>query len=91
MSYSEEKMTRFKGGDIGWLQVGKERYRWPDAVVESGFALSQVGQFSQVIETTGGYYLLKKLRWSKILSIHLLGIASRLGEFLLLTCKLVNS
>lgn len=61
MTYSEEATSRFKGGDIGWLQDGAVRYRWPDAVVRAGFALDAVDSLSEVIETEDGFYLLKKL------------------------------
>lgn len=58
---SEEATSRFKGGDIGWIQAGRERYRWPDEVVESAFSLAQNGEISPVIETDTGYYLLMRI------------------------------
>jgi len=61
MTYSEEATSRFKGGDIGWLQAGASAYRWPDAVVKAGFALKEKGAVSEVIATDDGFYLLKKL------------------------------
>jgi len=59
--YSEEGTSRFKGGDIGWLQVGSASYRWSPVVIETAFALAQDGAFSEVIEAEDGYYLLKQL------------------------------
>lgn len=61
MTYSEEATSRFKGGDIGWLQDGATRYRWPEAVVAAAFGLKQNGALSEVIETEDGFYLIKKL------------------------------
>lgn len=61
MTYSEEATSRFKGGDIGWLQAGAMRYRWPQEVVDAGFALEAKGQLSDIIETEQGVYLLKKI------------------------------
>ncbi|WP_269526452.1 peptidylprolyl isomerase [Coraliomargarita parva] len=61
MEYSEEGTSRFKGGDIGWLQDGQARYRWPLEVVEASFALSETGELSPVIETDDGFYLLMLL------------------------------
>jgi hypothetical protein len=61
MTYSEEATSRFKGGDIGWLEAGASAYRWPEEVVDAGFALENPGDLSEVIETPGGFYLLKKL------------------------------
>ena len=59
--YSEEGTSRFKGGDIGWLQAGLERSRWPAAVMKAAFALRSDAPLSAVIETEDGYYLLKLL------------------------------
>lgn len=59
--YSEEGTSRFKGGDIGWLQADSNGYRWPSQVIDSAFALAQNGAFSEVIEVAEGYYLLKQL------------------------------
>jgi parvulin-like peptidyl-prolyl isomerase len=61
MTYSEEATSRFKGGDIGWLEAGTSASRWPDAVVKAGFALKNNGDTSDVIETPEGFYLLKKI------------------------------
>ena len=61
MTYSEEATSRFKGGDIGWLEAGAASYRWPAEVVNAGFALTNIGDVSEVIETSTGFYLLKKL------------------------------
>lgn len=61
MTYSEESTSRFKGGDIGWLQAGVTQSRWPAEVIEAGFALKDHGSVSEVIATDAGYYLLKKL------------------------------
>lgn len=59
MRYSDEGTSRFKGGDIGWLQAGRAQYRWPDAVVEALFALSPEAPLSPVIESGDAVYLLK--------------------------------
>ena len=61
MTWSEEATSRFKGGDIGWLEAGAAQSRWPAEVVEAGFALKENGAVSDVIATNDGYYLLKKL------------------------------
>jgi parvulin-like peptidyl-prolyl isomerase len=61
MEYSEEATSRFKGGDIGWMQSGEMSYRWPSSVVQAAFALQSVGDVSPVIETEDGFYLLMKL------------------------------
>lgn len=61
MTYSEEATSRFKGGDIGWVQAGADRSRWPAEIVAAGFALKENGAVSEPIRTADGVYLLKKL------------------------------
>ena len=59
MRYSDEGSSRFKGGDIGWMQAGRESYRWPELVVEALFNLSPDMPLSPVIETSDAVYLVK--------------------------------
>lgn len=61
MRYSDEGTSRFKGGDIGWLQAGRASYRWPDAVVDALFSLSEQAPYSEVITTADAVYVLKYL------------------------------
>ena len=61
MRYSDEGTSRFKGGDIGWLQAGRANYRWPEAVIAAMFALGPEDLYSPVIETPDACYLLKYL------------------------------
>jgi peptidyl-prolyl cis-trans isomerase C len=61
MTHSEEATSRFKGGDIGWLEAGATASRWPDEVVKAGFALKEKGDLSEVFEAGDGIYLLKKV------------------------------
>ncbi|MCK5805466.1 MAG: peptidylprolyl isomerase, partial [Lentisphaeria bacterium] len=56
---SEDQTTRYKGGDIGWITEGRERYRWPDEVVAAAFALNNVGDVSEVVATPTGLYIVK--------------------------------
>jgi parvulin-like peptidyl-prolyl isomerase len=59
--YSEDQVSRYKGGDVGWFDEGRTEFRWPKEVVEAGFALSNVGDISEVIRTTNGFYLVAKI------------------------------
>jgi hypothetical protein len=61
MKYSEEATSRFKGGDVGWLQASRPRYRWPDEVVATAFSLRENGAMSPVIETDSGVYVLMRI------------------------------
>ena len=56
---SEHQPSRYRGGDIGWLNVGATNSDWPPAVLEAIFKLSQPGETSPVIETAAGFYLVR--------------------------------
>lgn len=60
VTYSEDQATRYKGGDIGWVEEGKA-YRWEPAVLAAGFVLENIGDISEVISTDDGLYLVKLL------------------------------
>lgn len=57
--YSDDQTSRYRGGDIGWLDAGNFSYRWPRAVLEAGYALEK-GQRSDIIETDTGLFVIMK-------------------------------
>lgn len=57
---SEDQMTRYKGGDIGWLNEG-EPTRWPTNVIAAGFALSSNGAVSEVVRAQDGLYVVRRV------------------------------
>jgi len=59
-SYSEDTVSRYRGGDIGWLESGAAEYRQPTAVIEAGMALV-AGEVSEVISTDEGLYVVMKI------------------------------
>ena len=58
VEYSEDQATRYKGGDIGWVEEGRP-YRWDPAVLAAGFDLENVGDVSEIVTTGDGIYLVK--------------------------------
>lgn len=59
IKYSDDQATRYRGGDIGWMQEKKSRSRWDEEVMTALFSLTEVGEISPVITTTSGHYLVK--------------------------------
>jgi len=56
---SEDQASRYRGGDIGWIELGRVGYPWPEVVIEAGSALPE-GEVSPVIFTEDGAYLVMK-------------------------------
>lgn len=58
LRYSDDQASRYRGGDLGWVEVGRND-RWDEAVVQAGFELVKPGDVSQILETTNRFYLIK--------------------------------
>ncbi len=61
VEYSEDPVTRYKGGDVGWIIEGRGDNRFDPAVLKALFALKQTNEVSEVIETPAGLYVVKLL------------------------------
>ncbi len=59
INYSEEQASRYRGGDIGWIEQGADT-RWPAAVMEAVFGFSTNGEISPVITTDRGLFLVMR-------------------------------
>jgi peptidyl-prolyl cis-trans isomerase C len=57
--YSDDQSSRYRGGDIGWIETGAAESRWPAAVLKAGRAL-QVNARSGIIEDATGLYVIMK-------------------------------
>lgn len=57
--YSDDQTSRYRGGDIGWLDAGNFSYRWPRPVLEAGYMLEK-GKCSDIIETDFGLFVVMK-------------------------------
>jgi parvulin-like peptidyl-prolyl isomerase len=59
VTYSDDQESRYRGGDIGWLQAGTVDGRRDRKVSDAIFALAAPGQISAVITADDGYYIVK--------------------------------
>ena len=59
LDYSDDQLSRYKGGDIGWVAHNKLTTRIPEAVLQKGRALAP-GEMSEMIADTDGLYLVMK-------------------------------
>ena len=59
VEYSEDQTTRYKGGDLGWVEDGRDLGGYGPEVVKAGFALAKVGDVSDIIATDRGLYLVR--------------------------------
>jgi hypothetical protein len=41
IEYSEDQVSRYRGGDIGWLDADRFTYHWPRTVLATGYALEK--------------------------------------------------
>ncbi|MBX3745653.1 MAG: peptidylprolyl isomerase [Verrucomicrobiae bacterium] len=58
--YSDDQISRHRGGDIGWYEEGQAPARLPSEVVETGWRLP-IGVVSEILEGPSGYFLVMKI------------------------------
>ena len=58
LEYSEHRVTRYKGGLLGWF-THKDKNMWEQEVLKAGLILDKVGDISPIVEGTRGYYLIR--------------------------------
>ncbi len=59
ISCSDDQISRYRGGDIGWIVQNKSTTRMPESVLGTARDLEK-GGMSSVIETETGFYLVMK-------------------------------
>lgn len=59
--FSDDQITRYRGGDVGWLAQDAMEDRWPRTVIAAGFQLAKAGEVSEVLRAADGFYLVRKL------------------------------
>lgn len=59
VEFSEDQETRYRGGDLGWIERDRPPARIDPAVIDAGFALPEPGACSGVIRGERGFYLVK--------------------------------
>ncbi len=59
VKYSDDQVSRYRGGDTGLIKQGIADARWGKEVMDAIFSLIEPGQVSSVIVSPGGYYIVK--------------------------------
>ncbi len=64
INYSEHQVSRYRGGELGWFTQNTTTL-WEKDVLDRAFLLSKVGDMSEMIETSKGYYLVRLMEEKK--------------------------
>ncbi|MGH7788278.1 MAG: peptidylprolyl isomerase [Candidatus Binatia bacterium] len=59
--YSDDQASRYRGGDVGWIEVGQRDSRFAKEVIDALFALEKPGALSEVVATETGFYVIRLL------------------------------
>ena len=57
--HSEDRVTRYSGGDGGWMERGQTPPSWPKELADAAFTLETAGVIAPLIEASGSFYVLK--------------------------------
>ncbi len=82
LEFSDDQVSRHRGGDIGWIQEGRAPTRFPESVIRAGWAL-EVGELSDILETPGGFYLVRKTDSREATVVPLASIEATLRQSIL--------
>ena len=56
---SEHRASRYKGGDLGWLEVNPANDQWKEQILAIASQLQQPGEISRVVATDQGLFLVR--------------------------------
>lgn len=57
--YSDDQSSRYRGGDIGWIETDAAETRWPFEVIKAGRELQANGRSGIIEDATGLYVIMK--------------------------------
>lgn len=84
MDYSDDQETRYKGGDLGWVDRARFPQRLEQTVIDTGSKLQQLGDTSEVIIGKKGLYVIKLLGKEAASLIPIEKVAANIRQQLLL-------
>ena len=61
--HSEDRATRYSGGDSGWMEHGQTPPSWPLELTEAVFALKSPGVVAPLIEAGASFYVVKLIEY----------------------------
>jgi hypothetical protein len=61
IDYSDDDSTRYRGGDLGWLDTDPSRYHFDQAMLTAGFGLKNAGDISPIVRGKDGLYLVRAI------------------------------
>jgi peptidyl-prolyl cis-trans isomerase C len=59
IDHSDDQTSRYRGGDIGWIETTAKQTRWPESLLVAGRAL-KTGARSNILECDDGFYVIMK-------------------------------
>lgn len=57
--HSEDRATRYTGGDGGWIERGQTPPSWPKELADTAFTLPTTGAIAPLVEAGGSFYIVK--------------------------------
>lgn len=57
--HSEDRVTRYSGGDGGWMERGQTPPSWPKELADAAFALETPSVIAPLVQAGGSFYVLK--------------------------------
>lgn len=65
VTYSDDRQSRYRGGDTGWIKPQSAHTRWEKTVMDTIKEIDKPGEISPVITGEKGYYIVKLIERKK--------------------------
>lgn len=59
VEFSSDQVSRYRGGDTGWMRAGLSDGVWPQALLDALQSLTKSGEIAPLLTLDDGYYLYK--------------------------------
>ncbi len=88
LDFSDDQVSRYRGGEAGWFTLDGLLDRWPQVVVAAGVALKNSGEVSEIIRAADGFYFAKKMDARAAVELPLAQVQGGLEHQLLIAQRL---
>ncbi|MCI5223821.1 MAG: peptidyl-prolyl cis-trans isomerase [Candidatus Electrothrix sp. AR4] len=79
VTYSDDQVSRYRGGDSGWLNMNAPEQKWEQGVINHISSLKNPGDISPVIQGKEGFYLLKLMEVRKSVPLPFEQVKDKIG------------
>ncbi len=82
VKYSDDPVSRYRGGDAGWINTEVSPKKWEQVVINTIPSLSRPGELSSIVVGKEGFYLIKLMEIRESASIAIEKVSGKITHLL---------